>query len=121
MIRAGEYREKITIQHKTVASQDAEGADVISWTSSTSGPYRAKVAFRQAYTGGEYYSLFQRFAEAECIWVIRWPGTTAAAAIKRESRLIWDSNQNREQDILFAEDLTGLKREFVIVCREMRT
>ena len=106
----GNLSERVTIQHKTVTTQDTYGQDTVSWTASTDGPYWALV---EAMQGRELESVMQKWAEARFRVTIRFQ---SGVTINREDRLLWGS---RTLDILDAEDPTQSRTWTVMVCREL--
>ena len=109
-MRAGTLRCQVTLQHKTILSQDTFGQDVVSWTADTDGPFWAMI---DALQGRQLEAAQQTWAEARLRVTIRYqPGVT----IERADRLLWGS---RVLDILDAEDPSQRKRKVVMICREL--
>lgn len=110
-MQAGKLDQRITIQHKTVTGQNSVGADTVSWTTNTSGPYWAEI---RPLRGREEQINEQRWAETWWTIRMRFPRDIT---VKREDRILWGT---RILDIKDAEDThaEGRARELKLTCKE---
>lgn len=108
MLNPGNCRTSVTIQQKTVTSQDSYGQDVYTWT--TVATLWCEML---PLSGRELDAAQQLHAEAR--WKLRthYP----SVAIQRAMRAVVGA---QILDILDAEDPGGKRREFVMICKEWK-
>lgn len=106
-MKAGDLRERVTIQDKTV-TQDGYGAEVITWTEV--GTYWAAV---EPLAGREFLEGRQLVAEVTTRIRIRYQGSDVD--IRPEMRAVYRS---RYFEIVAVIHIKERKRELLLMCTE---
>lgn len=103
-MRAGQLRERVTIQQKVV-TQNAFGEEVIVWTT-----FAATWADVEPLTGREFIEQARREAEISYKVTIRY-----RTGVVPYMRLLWDTKVMR----IVAAMPDGIKRQITLMCSEV--